>query len=143
MKLAVILTIIFPNICFASPFDLAGEQYEEAVIEETEEIETGGFESEEVGQEQNKIFQSTNKAEIVAVNIKNGKRYQIKVNVGDNAKIDNINLKLLSCMVEKDNFYKKISLANTIINGEKIILTSDFNLQGASIEDKLIILNCQ
>jgi hypothetical protein len=136
MHLAVILIVMIPHICFASPFDLANDQDEE-VIEELEEVQ-----AESIDNAKSQVFHSVNKAEIIAVNIKNGNRYTTQVNVGDSTRIDKLNLKLNNCSLEKDHFYKRISLAEVALNGEKFVISNDSNIRNIVRGDILLLVKC-
>jgi hypothetical protein len=56
--------------------------------------------------------------------------------------IENINIKLQSCSLEKGEFYNPISIAQLLVDNKYITSSSDFNLGNVEIKDKLLSVYC-
>jgi hypothetical protein len=146
MQNLLILLTIATQICFASPFDFADEDYEE--LYQSQEIPSETVKHEviidEVMIEPEKIqpFVERNKAKFILINIKNGNKKEFTLAVRERISIEDIDIQLQSCSLEKDEFYNPISIAQLLVNNKYITSSSDFNLGNVEIKDKLLAVYC-
>lgn len=139
------------QMCFASPFDLADDD-EEDIRQKKEDMEVSSLTNaiqpiiaEDMAQPAiNKIqlFIETNKAKFIAIDIRNGNKKEFILNTGDSIKMDDINLRLQNCYVEKDDFHHKISIAPVSIDSKNFTLSNDTNIRNISIKNMLLIVDC-
>jgi hypothetical protein len=137
-------------MCFASPFDVADEDEKEVnnSIENTS-IQPRAVNTSEDSQdiiqpkiEQIQFLVESNSAKIATIDIKTGNNNLFEVPVGGSIKVEDINLRLKNCLIEGDNFYHKISVAELSVDGNHMIISNDSNLGNTPIKDLLLVVNC-
>ena len=146
----IILLSIIAQMCFASPFDVADEDEKEVnnstqnaniqseVVNTSEDSE--GIMQPKIDQIQSLI--ESKSAKIFTINIKTGNKNLFEAAVGDSVKVENINLRLKNCLIESDNLYHKISIAELSVDGKHIVISNDSNLGNIPIKDLLLVVNC-
>ena len=149
-KIFILFTII-AQMCFASPFDITDKYEKETsqviediamdpIIYQKQQIIKPDTKQSEIDKIQS--FIRTNKAKLIMLDIKNGSKKNFILTKGDSVKIDNLNISLISCNLEKDPVYDKISLAELLINDKILTFSNDNNLNNIKIKNMLLVVDC-
>lgn len=135
-----LLLIIIKQICFASPFDITNEDYDDTYYKEETTRVDHNLQQQNIQKE--KAFITTNKGKFTLISIKDGNKQNFTLNIGDKIMIQDINIELKNCYLEIDDFYHKISIIQCLINGKNIKFSNDFNINHIQIKDLLISVTC-
>ena len=149
MQKLLILLSMAVEICFASPFNLVDKDEEEVFHSkhiQSQIVEEGQiFEDDVIHAESHNIksFIETNQAKFILIDIQNGHKDELTIAVGDSIRIEDIDIQLQSCSLEKDDFYHKISTAECLCDGQYMTISNDCNIGNIHIiKNKLLIVDC-
>lgn len=154
MSLAFAVLIFMTQSALVSPFDMVpdqidGTEYESSfAAEEINEAENTqeNQDTEDLvtstQDEQAKLFNDMASAKLTILNIKNGRKKEVEVKVGETVKFEEIHFKMESCQVEAASFYDKLHIGTVAINGRKTVLSNNMSF-AVPLENKyLLSISC-